>query len=1136
MKKISFALAIFATIILLFRCQNEKEATLKYPNKTRSIAPDRAKEIASNIESTTNVELNSDFELSLWASDSLIQDPIAISIDPNGKIYYPSATRQTNSEFDIRGHRNWMTASMSFQTIEDRSKFLKETFSETNEEGKKSLKDLNEDGELDWRDLTIAKEQVWVIDDKSKDGVADFAQLYLEDFNEEITDVANGIEYSDGVVYISVGPDIWSTKDNDGDGIADETKSLSRGYAVHIGFSGHGMSGAIRGPDGRVYWGIGDIGANVTDQTGKHWKYPNRGVIARSEVDGSGFEIFCHGVRNTHEFVFDKYGNLISEDNDGDHQGERERLVYLINGSDTGWRINWQYGKYTDPKNNTYKVWMDEKMHVPHWDGQAAYFLPTISNYINGPTGMVYNPGTALSPKYYDHFFIAEFRGSPSNSPIHAFTLKQKGAGFELDTTMEIVKGLLPTGLDFGPEGSLYFGDWIDGWGTKDAGRIWKLDIPGEKNSSIRKETKELIEADFSKMLIDDISSKLSHQDMRVRQKAQFELAKRGEEGYNALSETAKLGKNQLARIHSIWGMTQMSRLDETFNAKNLINYLSDNDNEIKAQAAKMLGDLKYEDAKQDVIELLQNSNARVQLMAIEALGRMEAKNAFQPIVDVINKNNDEDLWIRHAGMVALGRIGNEEGLSALNTSPSKAVRTAAVVALRRMESPRVAVYLNDADEFIVAEAARAINDDFSIEEAMPDLAALIEKPGLQNEATLRRSINANVRVGNEASLKRLANYADNKSAPPAMRGEALEALRSWESPSVFDRVDGRYRGELIREAGELSNIITPRIPSYISDKNSKIQVAGLKMAAQLNATNQSDKIFSILKNTSSSEVKIAALNALNDLDFNQLSQALEISITDKDENVRARGLEILPESDIEESKAINLFAEVLKNGSVREKQSVLSTLSNLKSNEAVNLLGESLQLLKLGKADNNIQLDIAEAIDSSGNKSLIDQLKYYNDEVFKDDTLGSYNYTLKGGDWSNGRNIFNNHESAQCVKCHTIFEHGGNAGPGLAGVADRLSPVEILEAVVYPSLSYAAGYEVASLELKDDEIIAGFIMSETDDEINIKVGNDLKTIAKSGVLKRNQLPSSMPPMGNILTKREIRDLMSYLGSLHEEI
>ena len=174
------------------------------------------------------------------------------------------------------------------------------------------------------------------------------------------------------------------------------------------------MSGAELGPDGRLYWGIGDVGFNGKGPDGKEWKYPNRGVIVRSELDGSGFEVFAMGLRNTHEFVFDKYANLISEDNDGDHAGESERLVYITEGSDTGWRINWQFGKYKDPRNNSYKVWMDERLHVPRWDGQAAYITPCIRNYVDGPTGMLYNPGHALSPRWKDHFFICLLYTSPS--------------------------------------------------------------------------------------------------------------------------------------------------------------------------------------------------------------------------------------------------------------------------------------------------------------------------------------------------------------------------------------------------------------------------------------------------------------------------------------------------------------------------------------------------------------------------------------------------------------------------------------------------------------------------------------------------------------------------------------------------
>ncbi|WP_373398541.1 hypothetical protein V8V91_02070 [Algoriphagus halophilus] len=170
-------------------------------------------------------------------------------------------------------------------------------------------------------------------------------------------------------------------------------------------------------------------------------------MIARANPDGSDFEIFAMGVRNTHEFTFDQYNNLISVDNDGDHGGESERLVYLVNGSDTGWRTNWQFGKYRDPENNTYKVWMDEKLYLPRHEGQAAYITPPIQNYINGPTGMVFNPGTALADKWKNTFFVASFVGNPTASGIHAFKLEPDGASFKMSQTEKVMGEYWPRGL-----------------------------------------------------------------------------------------------------------------------------------------------------------------------------------------------------------------------------------------------------------------------------------------------------------------------------------------------------------------------------------------------------------------------------------------------------------------------------------------------------------------------------------------------------------------------------------------------------------------------------------------------------------------------------------------------------------------
>src|SRR5690606_26074098 len=121
-------------------------------------------------------------------------------------------------------------------------------------------------------------------------------------------------------------------------------------------------------------------------------------------------------------------------------------------------------------------------------------------------------------------FFVVEFVGNPARSGIHSFKLEPKGATFELGETSKILGGVLATGLDFGPDGALYVADWIDGWKTKDIGRVWKLDDQEGQSWGERQETETILKEDLEEKELDYLSSLLKNPDQRVRQKAQFEL------------------------------------------------------------------------------------------------------------------------------------------------------------------------------------------------------------------------------------------------------------------------------------------------------------------------------------------------------------------------------------------------------------------------------------------------------------------------------------------------------------------------------------------------------------------------------------------------------------------------------------
>src|SRR5688500_11300068 len=295
-----FFLPFLFSLAFLPGCRQEPD-----DKKIKKMDPATAIRLAASIESLVKPELADSLTLRLWGGDSLVISPIAIDIDDFGKLYYTTTNRQKNSEFDIRGHQDWEIPSIQLQTVEDKRAFLHKVLSPENSKNNTWLKDLNGDSSHDWKDLTIEKENVYRLEDVNGDGVADQSQLIVDDFHDEVTDVAGGLLKNEDDLFVAVGPDLWRMKDKNGDGIQDEKTSISHGYGVHVGFSGHGMSGVEMGPDGRIYWQIGDIGFNGVDQDGKRWECPNSGVISRSNPDGSDFEICASGLRNTHEFAFD---------------------------------------------------------------------------------------------------------------------------------------------------------------------------------------------------------------------------------------------------------------------------------------------------------------------------------------------------------------------------------------------------------------------------------------------------------------------------------------------------------------------------------------------------------------------------------------------------------------------------------------------------------------------------------------------------------------------------------------------------------------------------------------------------------------------------------------------------------------
>jgi len=1096
---------------------------------TKQLNKDEIKNGAEAIEKNTSLQLADGLSARIWATDSLVPDPIALQIDDSGKAYVTRTVRQKNSEFDIRGFEHWKIPSIALESPEDRRKFLKEVFAPGLSSSNTWLPDLNSDGSHDWKDLAVQKEEIHIIEDTDNDGMADRARGYFINMVEEITDIAGGLLVRARDAFLGMAPNIWRLSDTNNDGIWDKKQSISKGYAVHIGFSGHNVSGVTQGPDGKIYWGIGDIGASIEDLQGNKYHYPHCGTLVRANPDGSDFEVIATGLRNTHEFDFDDYGNIISCDNDGDHPGESERLVHIVQGSDAGWRTHWQFGKYSDPKNNRYNVWMDEKLYQPYHEGQAAYILPPIKNFHNGPTGFIHNPGTALGKKWLNKFFVVEFVGNPANSHIWAFGLKPKGASFDLDTDESVVSGILPTGIQFGPDGALYAADWVNGWGTKDYGRIWKIDVNDKSLEDQRKNTARILSYDFTKLTVDSLAKFLHNDDKRIRRKAQFQLVESGNEGFKTLEVAALTGETKLGRVHAIWGIGQLYRADGITGKDILVKLLEEKDEEIVVQAVKMLGDKRVSVETGKLISLLSNPSSRIVYHAAEALGRMKEVSAFDALKQVAVRNNNKDLYIRHAVVHCLSLISTPQQLGKLHTDDNEAVRMVAILALRKLKNEKATLFLNDKNTAIVAEAARAINDDGGIKEAMPALSKLLADSKIVNEPVMRRAVNAAVRTGSDEALQLLFNYALSSTTPSVLRNEALSALGSWHNPSVLDRVDGRYLGEVVRDSAAVRNMVKSNIAALFAFKDPTELAAVARLMVSHRIEESKPAILALFNKTENEDLKSSLLKSLNQMKIENIQGLVKSALESKSSKVRSTAISLIEDNMVNAAQLKDMTSLIFANGEAREQQQLLKRMASFGQKIIEPSVKDLISNFNAGKLPHEVELEFFTLMDSVKNTTLKNSI----DTNTRKDMVQSYRNALYGGnaDWGSGTFFWNS--TAMCIRCHKVNGEGSDVGPDLSKIGSVLSREQLLEAMVKPDARIAPGYGTAIVTLNDDVTHTGILLSENAKNVTLKTADaEPLVLAVNRIKSKEMLPSSMPNAAKKISVSEIRDLVEFLTTL----
>ena len=973
------------------------------------VDPDLPDGTEAAIKQLATFRVPTGLKVELFAAEPKLASPVAIGIDERNRVFVAEEYRFNRGTEENRTRPFLLEDDLQLQTTDDRLAMFKKFADKF-------------DGGMNW--FTKTADQVRLVEDTDGDGRADRSTVFATGFNEPLDGLAAGVMPFNGDVYFTCIPHLWRLRDTDGDGVADVKDKLLSGFGVNAGFLGHDLHGLVWGPDGKLYFSIGDRGFHITSKEGVTFHGPRNGAVFRCNPDGTEFEVVHRGLRNPQEIAFDQYGNLFAADNNCD-KGDHSRLVHIVEGGDSGWNMAFQ------SLNPPYLTgpWHAEKMWSAQGDASAAdlqpaWLVPAAGPLGAGPSGFAYYPGVGLPDRYTGHFFMCNYTGGGG---IESFAVKPRGASFEITDAHDFFKPIFATDVEFGYDGKMYVSDFVnlDWSGRSLGGRIFSLFDPQHVTSNSAKQTQQLIREGLSKRSADELVALLSHADMRIRQRAQFELANRGESSAEKLqSVAADRTASTVTRLHAVWGLGQIaSRRSEVLTP--LLAQLEEGDEIVRGQIVKVLGDRRVTDAAPTLLKLLKEDSPRIRFFAAMALGKIAAAEPLVPIgarrgdtvfpansslipiprvpselkrgtinlglLELLRDNADADPYLRHAAVMALTWIGDLEFLQSFATDRSAAVRRGVLLVKRRTADPRIEQFLNDDDWTIATEAARAIND-VPIEVSQPALARKLSrlttstvtvKPIVTEfttttetpprvidlEPLLRRAIHANYRLGGAEHVQQVVAVAMNPKHSPRMREEAFAALAAWTEPTPRDRVTGFWRPLAKRDPKVARDVLNDKLPELLASAQGNLVTQVVDLVAR-HGLKADDTTFAewLTDSKRPATARVAALRLLAARNFPQLADSLTSALKSEVPLLRAAARDVISARDAEAGlrELKQVIGDDAGEGATSihhvDRQRAFATLATMKHKEADLLLAAWADRLAVGEVPVALQVDLLEA------------------------------------------------------------------------------------------------------------------------------------------------------------------------------
>ncbi len=253
-------------------------------------------------------------------------------------------------------------------------------------------------------------DKVYAIPDKNNDGKADSVYQIASGLNS-----ANGVAFKDGSLFIGASSTIYKM-----DNIEANLSNPPKPTVVYDQFPSdahHGLRYISFGPDNKLYVGVG-APCNVCIPT-----KPYYGTICRINEDGSGFEIYASGVRNSVGFDWNPETNeMWFTDNGRDNLGDSIPSDELNKAPHAGMNFGFPYchqGNIPDPEFGKGKNCSDYTPPVKLLGAHVASL------------GMRFNKENKFPPEYKNAIFIAEHGSWNRSIPIgyRVVVLKKDSSG-----------------------------------------------------------------------------------------------------------------------------------------------------------------------------------------------------------------------------------------------------------------------------------------------------------------------------------------------------------------------------------------------------------------------------------------------------------------------------------------------------------------------------------------------------------------------------------------------------------------------------------------------------------------------------------------------------------------------------------